>query len=161
MPRHKEQNLFRFNSDNTVNSDNPGKKKNLNYSQSSNMDDKCDVSTLSSLLENASQSEEGIRVVTSVILKNPIIKNAVSMELTSELDKVRSEIRHLQNQLDDLAQYSLKNCLPFSEIKECSGGQENTDKIVLNICNKVILKSSGITLESSAIDNSHPLGPKP
>jgi hypothetical protein len=84
------------------------------------------------------------------------------MKLTSELDKLKTEVKNLSTQVDDLAQYSRKNCLRFSGIAESSSvGREDTDKIVLNICNKVILRSIGTTLDFGDIDNSHRLGPKP
>jgi hypothetical protein len=61
---------------------------------------------LSNILERALGSEEGILRITSVILANPAITNAVSLELTSELDKLKTEVKHLSTQVDDLVQYS-------------------------------------------------------
>ena len=74
------------------------------------MDEESDLSTLSSLLENVSQSEEVIRMVTSVILRKCSIHGTNNLR--------RMTLR--------------KNCLRFSGIEECSGRQQNTDKIVLN-----------------------------
>ena len=160
MPGHKGQNRFRYSR--SVSPDNPSKKKRPNESLSSVADEDSDESLLSNILDRASGSEEGIRRITSVILANSAIKNAVSMKLTSELDKLKTEVKNLSAQVDDLAQYSRKNCLRFSGIAERSSeGREDTDKIVLNICNKVILRSSGTTLDVGDIDNSHRLGPKP
>lgn len=83
------------------------------------------------------------------------------MELTSEIDKMKYEIKHLYWRIDDLAQYSRKNCLEISGFAENTKGEkEDTDKLVLHICNKVI-KSTGATLDVGSIENSHRLGPKP
>ena len=163
MPGHKEQNRFRYVSPiYPKNQSNPAKKKKPNDSVGSLTDEDCDISVLSNILENAALNEDSIRKVTSVILGNPSIKNAIAMELIPEIEQMKSEIKVLHQQIDDLSQYSRKNCLKFSGIAENNtGSKEDTDKLILNLCNKIILKSSGVTLDALAIDNSHRLGPKP
>lgn len=160
MPEHKNENRFRF-----VSPANPAKKKKPNDSLGSVSDADSDISVLSNILENASSSEESLRRSTSVILGNTLIKNALAMELVPEIDRMRAEIKDLHRQIDDLSQYSRKNCLKFSGIAESphnsKGDPENTDQLILNLCNKVILKSTGTTLNPWTISNSHRLGPKP
>lgn len=59
--------------------------------------------------------------------------------------------------VDDLEQYSRKNCLKFSGISEQHN--EDTEQLVLNTVNNYILKSTEITLDWYSISNSHRLGP--
>lgn len=91
MPGHKGQNRFRYSKSESP--DNPAKKKKPNDSLSSAADEDSDESVLSNILERAPLSEEGILRITSVILANPAIKNAVSVKLISELDKLKSEVK--------------------------------------------------------------------
>lgn len=56
---------------------------------------------------------------------------------------MKSEISELHQRIDDLEQYSRKNCLKFSVIPEPAEGKEDTDQIALNVINKYILVGTG------------------
>ena len=60
--------------------------------------------------------------------------------------------------MDDIEQYSRRNCLKFSWIHEEKN--ENTDKSILNIVNKIVLKDSDTMLDLSRIDRTHRVGPE-
>lgn len=51
--------------------------------------------------------------VTSVILDNPLIKNAPALELVPEIDYLKVEINVLPHQIDELSQYSRKNSVLY------------------------------------------------
>ena len=55
--------------------------------------------------------------------------------------------------MDDIEQYSRRNCLKFSGIHEEEN--EHTDKSILNIVNKIVLKDSDTMLDLSRIDRTH------
>ena len=55
-------------------------------------------------------------------------------------EKLSNNVRNAGKQMDELEQYSRRNCLMFTGIKEDSDpGREDTDEIILNICNHKIL----------------------
>lgn len=73
---------------------------------------------------------------------------------------MKKEISELHQRIDDLEQYSRKNCLKFSGIPEPTKGKECTDQIALNVINKYILVGTGLqNMQRIAISNSHPPGP--
>lgn len=75
---------------------------------------------------------------------------------------MKSAIYELHQRIDDLEQYSRKNCLGFSGIPEPAKGKEDTDQIALNVINKYILVGTGQqNMQRIAISNSHRLGPRP
>ena len=59
---------------------------------------------------------------------------SIKPEITQKQDKT---IEELDERIDDLEQYSRRNCLKFSGIKETKG--ENTDALIINIINNVVL----------------------
>ncbi|XP_052712340.1 uncharacterized protein LOC128186562 [Crassostrea angulata] len=116
-----------------------------------------DLSDLSSLLENLSNDEETLQQATSIILKNSAFKNNIVDRLAARIGDLEQKINYLETRVDDLEQYSRKNCLKFSGIPEQHN--EDTDQVVLNTVNNYILKSTKITLDRYSISNSHRLGP--
>ena len=61
--------------------------------------------------------------------------------------------KDLEEQIDNIEQYSRRPCLVFMGIEE--EREENTDKIILEFCRDDL----GITLFESQLDRSHRLGP--
>jgi hypothetical protein len=61
------------------------------------------------------------------------------------------QIDYLKIKLDDQEQYSRRTNLKISGIKE-QGREENTDDLVLDVINNLILKHQGVSLNSSHID---------
>lgn len=58
-------------------------------------------------IESASNSGESLHSVTSVILDNPLIKNALALELVPEIDHLKVEI--------NVCPAKLMNCLNIPE----------------------------------------------
>ena len=72
-------------------------------------------------------------------------------------EKLSNDVRNAGKQMDELEQYSRRNCLIFTGIKEDSDpGREDTDEIILNICNHKL----GIDIRSVCLDRTHRLGRK-
>ena len=60
--------------------------------------------------------------------------------------------------MDDIEQYFRRNCLKFSGIHEEKN--ENTDKSILNIVNKIFINNIKTKLDLSRIDRTHRVGPE-
>lgn len=74
-------------------------------------------------------------------------------ETLPEIESMKSEISFLKQKLDNLEQYSRKNCLVFAWIPEPRDAQ--------NKINTYILAGTNYnSLDEFAICNSHRLGPK-
>ena len=72
-------------------------------------------------------------------------------------EKLSNDVRNAGKQMDELEQYSRRNCLIFTGIKEDSDPvREDTDEIILNICNHKL----GIDITSACLDRTHRLGRK-
>ena len=57
--------------------------------------------------------------------------------------------------LDEMEQCSRRSCLIFVGIEETGDIPEDTDKVILDVCNTNL----GLSLTQEAIDRSHCLGP--
>ena len=65
------------------------------------------------------------------------------------------DINNAVKKLDEIEQYSCRNCLIFTGIKEDSDpSREDTDEVVINICNTKL----GLDITEDSIDRSHRLG---
>ena len=72
-------------------------------------------------------------------------------------EKLSNDVRNAGKQMDELEQYSRRNCLILTGIKEDSDpGREDTDEIILNIRNHKL----GIDITSACLDRTHRLGRK-
>ena len=67
--------------------------------------------------------------------------------------KVNGLKKDLEEQIDNMEQYSRKQCLIFMGIKE--EREENTDQVILEFCKDNL----GITISESQLDRSHRIGP--
>ena len=77
--------------------------------------------------------------------------------LKREVEKLSNDVRNAGKQMDELEQYSRRNCLILTGIKEDSDpGREDTDEIILNVCNHKL----GIDITSVCLDRTHRLGRK-
>ena len=68
-----------------------------------------------------------------------------------EIAALKEEIGKLSEQINDLEQYSRRQCLNFSGIPEQHN--ENTDKLIIEIA-----KSAGVNVKPDDIDVSHRIG---
>ena len=67
--------------------------------------------------------------------------------------KVNGLKKDLEEQIDNIEQYSRRQCLVFMGIEE--EREENTDQVILEFCRDNL----GITIFESQLDRSHRLGP--
>jgi exosome complex exonuclease DIS3/RRP44 len=181
MPAHKNANRFKYGQENEpvdgasdsqgdLNVNNPNKRVRPNSSSTSStrssvMEADPSILDLSAILDRASANPETLSKVTSMILSNPAVKNSIAKLLIPEVDQMKIEISDLRQRVDDLEQYSRKNCLKISGIPESRNGKvniEDTDQIALNVINKYVLAGTGIKpMQEIAICNSHRLGRRP
>jgi pimeloyl-CoA synthetase len=80
-----------------------------------------------------------------LILKTRSLTKTIKSELSSELTPLQNQIDYLKIKLDDQEQYSRRTNLKISGIKE-QGREENTDDLVLDVINNLILKHQGVSL---------------
>ena len=84
----------------------------------------------------------------------PIVSRAVSAAMEAkdeEIAKLKEEVTECKLKIDELEQYSRKNCLNVTGIPETS--EESTNQIIKDLC-KVI----GVQLDTRDIDTSHRIG---
>ena len=117
--------------------------------------------TVKRVVAEALQDTATLQVLATLIrdqvvqeLKETITKN------TSVIEELRTTIQHkdeqiavLERRVDDLEQYSRRQCLRIFGVEEKEG--EDTDKIVMEVAEKV-----GATVVIEDIDRSHRVGVK-
>ena len=87
-------------------------------------------------------------------LKETITKNTTVIEELKNAIVIKDhEIAALERRVDDLEQYSRRQCLRIFGVEEKDG--EDTDKIVMEVAEKV-----GVTVQLTDIDRSHRVGVK-
>ena len=75
--------------------------------------------------------------------------------LAEEKTLLKRRVDKLTEDLDEMEQYSRRSCLIFVGIKETGDVPEDTDKVILDVCNNKL----GLNLTQEATDRSHRLGP--
>lgn len=132
---------------------------NESANSSANLDSSTDdFSQLSILLDNLTKNEEGTRKVLNVILGKPAIKHCIAEHFATEFTSLKSEINDLKTRMDEMEQYSRRNCLKFTGITE-EGDAENTDEMVLRVINRIILPNNDPPYELCNISRTHRVGP--
>ena len=97
-----------------------------------------------------------VKVLQGQEIEHEVLKNEVE-SLKRFNEKLSNDVRNAGKQMDELEQYSRRNCLIFIGIKEDSDpGREDTDEIILNICNHKL----GIDIKSACLDRTHRLSRK-
>ena len=88
---------------------------------------------------------------------NDEVKSLESKVETSAEEEtlLKRRVDKLTEDLDEMEQYSRRSCLIFVGIKETGDIPEDTDKVILDVCNNKL----GLNLTQEAIDRSHRLGP--
>jgi hypothetical protein len=71
--------------------------------------------------------------------------------------KLQTDVKSLNSRVDEMEQYSRRNCLKFSGICE-EGPKENTDEMVLNIVNRLVLSDHEQKIGLESIDRTHRVG---
>ena len=85
------------------------------------------------------------------------IKETMCKDIDSLLERredLDEKLTHIMEKLDDIEQYSRRNCLLFTGIVEKD--DENTDQLVMDTCRE----GMGIELSLQDIDRSHRIGMK-
>ena len=78
-------------------------------------------------------------------------------EINDTRNDLKKKVEEPKDRIDDLEQYSRRNCLIFTGIKEAGEDEtENTDEIILDICRSKFL----IELHRFSADTTHRLGRK-
>ena len=75
--------------------------------------------------------------------------------LAEEKTLLKRRVDKLTEDLDEMEQHSRRSCLIFVGIKETGDVPEDTDKVILGVCNNKL----GLNLTQEATDRSHRLGP--
>jgi len=121
-----------------------------------------ELSELNMLLENITKDNDKVESAVNLILKHQSLRHAITAslktELARELSSLQTQIDHLSIKLDDQEQYSRRTNLKLSGIKE-RGREENTDDLVLDVINNLILADTGESLNYSHIGRTHRVGP--
>ena len=103
-------------------------------------------------------------VIRQVVSEAVALREEALSELRSEMAaeiekrddqirKLRGEVRAAKEGLNELEQYSRRNCLLISGIPE--GERESTDQLVMDVA-----KAAGVTVTRADIDRSHRIGPR-
>lgn len=77
-----------------------------------------DLRKLSNILDSLSSDENSIKQAVALILQKDNFKTALAGILVPEIVGLRSEIQELSTRLDEMEQYSRRNCLKISGIPE-------------------------------------------
>ena len=72
--------------------------------------------------------------------------------IKKQANEIQSELQTKSNILEDLQQYSRRNCLIITGLPERTG--ENSDNVIKDLAEEI-----GVTINDSDIDRSHRLGP--
>ncbi|XP_052704543.1 uncharacterized protein LOC128180457 [Crassostrea angulata] len=115
-----------------------------------------DLSKLSDILDSLSSDENSIKQAVALILQKDNFKTAIAGILVPEIAGLRSEIEELSTRLDEMEQYSRRNCLKISGIPEEKN--ENTDTLVLNVFNNIMFKQKQDKIALESISRSHRVG---
>lgn len=77
-----------------------------------------DLSKFNELLDSISNDESALHQAISLILNKDVYKNALTEVLVPEVTSLRTEVNDLKLRIDDMEQYTRRNCLKFSGIPE-------------------------------------------
>lgn len=119
--------------------------KNKDKRKKGDVSSSTDLSNLSELPDSISKDDNLLEHAVSLIMEHQSFRNAITRKLSTEINLLNSEISHLKQRMDDMEQYSRRTCLKISGIKE-NGKLENTDNLVLDVINDLILPNTGRTL---------------
>ena len=109
----------------------------------------------SKLADVVARTDIDVKVQGQEIEHEALKREVESLKRLNE--KLSDDVRNAGKQMDELEQYSRRNCLIFAGIKEDSDpGREDTSEIILNICNHKL----GIDITSACLDRTHRLGRK-
>lgn len=129
-------------------------KSNVSYIEDTGFDQ--DFHTLNTLLETFSKDENTTKKAVTIILNHESFRSHISDILLEKVSTLESRIDSLEYQLDDLEQYSRRNCIKITGVAE--GKEENTDEVALNVINKLILGPDKTSISLDKVERSHRVG---
>lgn len=109
------------------------------------------VDVLKAALSDASVQKLIAKAVTEEFKREHEVLKKEVRDLSKEVASKDHEITILKERLDDLEQYSRRNCIRLSNVPEKLG--EDTDQLVC-----AVAKAAGVTLPPEAIERSHRIG---
>ncbi|KAK6172555.1 hypothetical protein SNE40_016186 [Patella caerulea] len=115
------------------------------------MDDSANTSSISDFLDKIVKDDESLRTLIREIYRRDEIMSQLVKPETIEL--MTNRIIELENEVDELQQYSRRTCLKLSGIKETPN--EDTDKLILDLVNTHILPEGEERLNLNHIGRSH------
>jgi hypothetical protein len=83
-------------------------------------DNDTSLQNLSSILQDIEKSGEAgkVRKAVDIIFQNESFKSCILSSVQTKMSQMEGEIRELKNRIDDMEQYSRRNCLKISGIEE-------------------------------------------
>lgn len=124
--------------------------------QNSSFNLSSDLSKLNDLLDSISSDENEFKQAISLILNKVNFKNALTGVFVSEVTSLRKELSDLHLRIDKMEQYPRRNCLKITGVHEEKN--ENTDTLVLNVINNLVLKENTEKISVKDISRSHRVG---
>lgn len=124
--------------------------------QNSSFNMSSDLSKLNDLLDSISSDENEFKQAISLILNKENFKNALAGVFVTEVTQLRNELSDLYLRIDEMEQYSRRNCLKITGIPEEKN--ENTDTLALNVFNNLVLKENTKKISVKDISRSHRVG---
>ena len=104
------------------------------------------LSKLNDLLDSISSDETSFKQAIALILNKDVFKNAIAGVLVPEVTALRKEVTTLKSKVDDMEQYTRRNCLKIIGVPE--ERNDNTDVLVMNVINNLVLKEKKKTIQS-------------
>ena len=112
---------------------------------------------INEFLDTMLKSPDSLRTFLTELLKREEITTKLIELIKPELTKeVSDRIKHLEQQVDNLEQYSRRPCLKFAGIPE--NKDEVTDDLILDVINNKILTNTEYKLNKTNIERSHRIG---
>ena len=110
------------------------------------------------IVEKIAGSDEIIEKVSNSIAEQPNFMNSITTKLQAESHRLYDELQaknsELELRIDELEQYSRRNCLVLHGIVESQYAKENTDDLVLEI----VRKKLDLEISATDLDRSHRIG---
>ena len=114
------------------------------------------LSKLNDLLDSISSDETSFKQAIALILNKDVFKNAIAGVLVPEVTALRREVITLKSKVDDMEQYTRRNCLKITGVPE--EPNDNTDVLVMNVINNFVLKEKEEKITIKDISRSHRVG---
>lgn len=92
---------------------------------------------LNTVLERLSHDDESVRKAVEIIFNKDNFISLISESLFNKVTELERRVKKMEKRMDDLEQYSTRNCLKVFTIPETK--DENCDQIILKAVKKLVL----------------------